>query len=89
MTPTPFDFTVGRNSQPPASLSKSYERLWFEQDGQEREYFNLVRDLFNRDQHPSIFLPFGQMCQGCDSLQSNGEFNNTPDNRRKGAKPRK
>src|SRR5580692_110831 len=40
----------------PVSLSKSYERLWLEQAGQEREYFKIVRDLFNKHRAPEHFL---------------------------------
>ena len=73
----------------PASLSKSYERLWFEQAGREREYFDLVRDLFNRDQRPEHFLYLLARCvKAAIRYNSSGEFNNTPDNRRKGANPR-
>jgi DNA adenine methylase len=73
----------------PASLSKSYERLWIEQDGREREYFNFVRDMFNKDQRPEHFLYLLARCvKAAIRYNSNGEFNNTPDNRRKGAKPK-
>lgn len=73
----------------PSSLSKGYESLWVEQTGREREYFNTVRDLFNRDQRPEHFLYLLARCvKAAIRYNSRGEFNNTPDNRRKGAKPK-
>ena len=73
----------------PASLSKGYERLWFEQEGREREYFKIVRDLFNKDRRPEHFLYLLARCvKAAVRYNANGEFNNTPDNRRKGAKPK-
>jgi DNA adenine methylase len=72
----------------PRELASSYAHLWHEQSGREREYFNLVRDRFNREQRPEHFLYLLARCVKA-AIRYNGEghFNNTPDNRRKGAKP--
>ncbi len=72
----------------PSQLSDAYSELWFEQIGQEREFFNLVRDRFNRHQSPVDFLYLLARCvKASVRYNSKGEFNNTPDNRRKGARP--
>jgi DNA adenine methylase len=73
----------------PESISKKYRHLWDDQCGQEREYFDKVRSAFNRSQQPEHFLYLLARCvKAAIRYNSNGEFNNTPDNRRKGAKPK-
>lgn len=72
----------------PDQLADDYEALWNEQLGNEREFFNHVRARFNAEQEPADFLYLLARCvKAAIRYNSNGEFNNTPDHRRKGAKP--
>lgn len=72
----------------PSRLSDDYERLWHEQLGCEREFFNEVRARFNKNHASADFLYLLARCvKAAIRYNSNGEFNNTPDNRRKGARP--
>ena len=72
----------------PHELIHQYTFLWNEQLGREREYFNTVRDRFNREKDPADFLYLVARCvKAAIRYNSNGEFNNTPDNRRRGARP--
>jgi DNA adenine methylase len=72
----------------PNSLSRSYALLWNAQLGNEREFFDDVRDRFNRSHEPADFLYILARCvKAAIRYNSSGKFNNTPDNRRKGAKP--
>ena len=40
----------------PAAIATKYARLWNEQDGQERDYYKLVKDQFNETKEPSCLL---------------------------------
>ncbi len=72
----------------PKNLADSYESLWHEQLGQERTFFDEVRARFNKSHMPADFLYLLARCvKAAIRYNSNGEFNNTPDNRRKGARP--
>lgn len=72
----------------PESLAKQYSTIWRDQLGQEREHFNRVRDRFNRAHDPADFLYLLARCvKASVRYNAKGEFNNTPDNRRKGARP--
>lgn len=72
----------------PDSLVAKYEHLWNDQLGRERKYFNEIRDRFNNNHDPSDFLYLLARCvKAAIRYNANGEFNNTPDNRRKGARP--
>lgn len=72
----------------PERLSAQYEHRWKSQSGRERDYFNLVRARFNRSQAPADFLYILARCvKAAIRYNNNGEFNNTPDNRRAGARP--
>jgi len=72
----------------PETLAESYDFLWHDQLGQEKEYFNLVRERFNCLHEPADFLYLLARCvKAAIRYNSRGEFNNTPDNRRKGARP--
>ena len=72
----------------PEALAEAYEFLWHDQQGREKEYFNLVRERFNRFHEPADFLYLLARCvKAAIRYNSRGEFNNTPDNRRKGARP--
>ncbi len=72
----------------PEEISRVYAELWHDQIGRERDFFNEVRARFNKTGSPSDFLYLLARCvKGAIRYNSNGEFNNTPDNRRKGARP--
>lgn len=72
----------------PNQLASDYESLWHEQLGQEREFFDRVRSRFNESHAPADFLYLLARCvKAAIRYNSSGEFNNTPDNRRKGARP--
>ncbi len=72
----------------PDELADTYTFLWNDQLGREREYFNTVRHRFNTEHAPGDFLYLLARCvKAAIRYNANGEFNNTPDNRRKGARP--
>lgn len=72
----------------PEELAASYERLWQEQRGQERAYFDQVREDFNRTHRPDCFLYLLARCaKAAVRYNAEGQFNNSPDNRRRGARP--
>ena len=72
----------------PKELADKYSCLWNDQLRQEREYFDMVRNRFNEQHDPVDFLYLLARCvKASVRYNSKGEFNNTPDNRRKGARP--
>lgn len=72
----------------PDDLCGAYKLHWDHQLGQEKVYFNQVRASFNASLNPNDFLYLLARCvKAAIRYNSNGEFNNTPDNRRKGARP--
>lgn len=72
----------------PHDLAAAYGRLWHEQFGREREFYDEVRDRFNRDHQPHDFLYLLARCvKGSVRYNADGEFNQSPDNRRKGKRP--
>ena len=72
----------------PEDLASRYSHLWNDQLGQEREYFDMVRNRFNEQHEPVDFLYLLARCvKAAIRYNANGEFNNTPDNRRRGAHP--
>ena len=72
----------------PESISKKYSKIWNKQLGNEREYYKEVRARFNKTNKPDDFLFILARCvKGAVRYNSNGEFNQSPDNRRKGKRP--
>lgn len=72
----------------PDELANKYEELWRKQLGQEREYYNGIRKKFNKTHKPEYFLYLLARCvKAAIRYNGDGEFNNSPDNRRKGAHP--
>lgn len=72
----------------PESLAAAYTQLWQEQQGQERDYYDQIRAKFNRTQEAGLFLYLLARCAKASvRYNSNGEFNQSPDNRRQGARP--
>lgn len=92
-------FVVGDSNEPlirlldlivnhPQHLINSYNKLWQEQKGNEQEYYNIVRSQFNKNQEPEKFFYLLARCvKASIRYNSSGEFNQSPDNRRKGATP--
>jgi len=72
----------------PEEIYERYRRLWEEQTGQERTYYDHVRNLFNRTRRPEYLLYLLLRCvKAAVRYNSNGEFNQSPDNRRRGMHP--
>ncbi len=72
----------------PEELAARYEKLWRAQLGREREYYDTVRRRFNETHKPEFFLYLLARCvKAAIRYNGEGEFNNSPDNRRKGAHP--
>lgn len=72
----------------PSGLCDDYQRIWTAQTGREHEYYNQIRDQFNRDQRPEHLLFLLARCvKAAIRYNRSGEFNNSPDNRRRGMKP--
>jgi DNA adenine methylase len=70
------------------SLANRYEALWNDQAGRERKFFDEVRAEFNRTHQPHHFLYLlVRSVKAVIRYNSRGEFNNTPDNRRRGTRP--
>ena len=72
----------------PERISHGYEELWDQQKGREREFYDGVRDVFNRTRRTDCFLYLLARCvKASVRYNSRGEFNQSPDNRRKGRHP--
>ncbi len=72
----------------PTLLADRYEKLWHDQLGRERDFFNEVRARFNETHESADFFYLLARCvKAAIRYNAKGEFNNTPDNRRKGARP--
>ena len=72
----------------PEELAKEYRELWLAQAGQEREYYDWVRQRFNESNEPHYFLYLLARCvKAAVRYNGNGQFNNSPDNRRLGMRP--
>lgn len=72
----------------PEKLSFFYSQLWIKQLGHEKAFYNKVRDRFNITHRPYYFLYLLARCvKASVRYNANGEFNQSPDNRRKGRKP--
>jgi DNA adenine methylase len=74
----------------PESLAGNYEKLWQDQHGDPKAFYNKVRNRFNVEKDPADFLYLLARCvKGAIRYNSVGEFNQSPDNRRLGTKPEK
>jgi DNA adenine methylase len=74
--------------QQPHQIADDYERLWKAQLGQEREYYDFIRAEFNKTHRPDYLLYLLARCvKASVRYNANGEFNQSPDNRRKGRLP--
>lgn len=72
----------------PHDLADQYEQLWHEQATVGKQHFNEVRKSFNHKPEPATFLYLLARCvKAAIRYNRNGEFNNTADHRRRGARP--
>jgi len=73
----------------PEQLAAQYEKLWHDQLSDPKLFYTEVRDKFNRTGAPHLFLYLLARCvKASVRYNARGEFNQSPDNRRKGMKPR-
>ena len=74
----------------PEQLLSKYQEFWVGQAGDPKSYYVRVRDEFNQTGRPDLFLYLLARCvKGSVRYNSRGEFNQSPDNRRKGMHPEK
>jgi DNA adenine methylase len=72
----------------PEEIAAQYETLWTEQAGREKFFYDTVRRQFNKTRRPDLLLFLMARCvKGAVRYNSNGEFNQGPDNRRRGRHP--
>ena len=73
----------------PDEIANVYEKLWHEQLGKGREYYNFIRNEFNETHNPDYLLYLLARCvKASVRYNAQGEFNQSPDNRRKGKRPK-
>jgi DNA adenine methylase len=73
----------------PEGISEAYEKLWQQQQGREREFYDFVREEFNNTKRPDCLLYLLARCvKASVRYNADGAFNQSPDNRRKGRNPR-
>ncbi|MDX2163640.1 MAG: DNA adenine methylase [bacterium] len=72
----------------PEALADAYAALWEQQRGLEQSFYNQVRAAFNLDAQPEMFLFLLARCvKAAVRYNANGQFNQSPDNRRRGTHP--
>jgi DNA adenine methylase len=72
----------------PKELAESYEDLWRADQADAIEHYYQVRESFNRTQDPRLLLYLLARCvKGAVRYNSEGMFNQSPDNRRLGTRP--
>lgn len=72
----------------PNKVASDYERLWHQQSGRERDFYDEVRARFNATNRPDLLLYLLARCvKASVRYNATGEFNQSPDNRRKGRRP--
>lgn len=72
----------------PNNISEKYKGIWMNQLGKEEEHYYLIRQLFNDHQKPEHLLFLLAKCvKAAVRYNTNGEFNQSPDKRRKGRRP--
>ena len=71
-------------------IANAYVEIWNEQHEDSVEHFYEARDKFNKSNNPRIFLYLLARCvKGAVRYNSEGLFNQSPDQRRKGTQPEK
>ncbi len=69
-------------------LSDFYEELWNQQHSNSIAHYYKVREEFNKTNNPKLFLYLLSRCvKGSVRYNNEGYFNQSPDKRRKGARP--
>lgn len=72
----------------PDTIALDYERLWKAQLGNPREYYDSIRANFNETHNPELLLYLLARCvKASIRYNSEGQFNQSPDNRRLGMHP--
>ena len=72
----------------PGQLAQQYEAVWNAQHGDRRDFYDKIRDEFNRTHRPPLLLYLLARCvKAAVRYNASGEFNQSPDNRRMGALP--
>ena len=72
----------------PEKLAREYETLWRAQHDDPRAYYRRMRDEFNLTGRPDCFLYLLARCvKASVRYNAKGEFNQSPDNRRRGTTP--
>jgi DNA adenine methylase len=72
----------------PEKIVNSYRAHWNQQQGNERAYYDQVRSSFNQNHAPDDFLYLLARCvKAAVRYNMQGQFNQSPDNRRKGMHP--
>lgn len=72
----------------PSELSEQYRCLWQDQSGRERAFYDQVRSEFNQQHDPAHLLYLLARCvKASVRYNAKGEFNQSPDNRRRGRHP--
>jgi len=78
----------GKIINSPEYLVKRYHDIWFDQIGREEEYYYEIRSQFNETHKPEYLLFLLAKCvKAAVRYNSNGQFNQSPDKRRKGRRP--
>lgn len=72
----------------PIGLADWYERMWIDSEDDPKEYFLAQRARFNETKEPAVLLYLlNRIVKGAVRYSRNGDFNQSADNRRRGAKP--
>ena len=72
----------------PNVLCDEYERLWLEQQTDQKAYFLKIRNEFNRTHTPyHLLYLLARIVKGSVRYSSSGQFNQSADNRRSGMRP--
>ena len=72
----------------PGEVAADYARIWNEQHRNSVEHYYQVREKFNQTQDPNLFLYLLARCvKGSVRYNRQGDFNQSPDKRRKGTRP--
>lgn len=72
----------------PGVLCDEYERQWLEQQFDQKAYFFQVRKSFNKSHNPhQLLYLLARIVKGAVRYSSNGQFNQSADNRRLGMRP--
>jgi len=73
----------------PDEIAQQYEALWTSQLSNPRTFYDQIRDEFNATGRPDCFLYLLARCvKASVRYNANGELNQSPDNRRRGALPK-